>query len=268
MNNGRLWLVAGALLALGVIAIGWFVGASPLLAQASSNESQRLGVESQNAAMMLEIAEMKEQFANLDELTERLDELQVSVPGFANTGDFFDEVAAAAGAAGVALQAVVVDGAQPYGAMGSTVASEAEPADGETTDAASTTTEPIATQGTLPGPTVPGAVLAQDLYVLGIELQVDADENQLAAFLAALQGDGRLTLVTQVQSSFGVTQRSTITAYIFIVHDPRFGPVGALPTPSSTPAPDEDDEETEPTPGPTGTPTPGPSATPEVTPTP
>lgn len=266
MRSGRLWVVAGALLALGVTAIGWFAGASPLLAQASANESQRLSVESQNDAMMLEIAAMKEQFENLDELTERLDELQISVPGFADTGAFFDEVAAKAGAAGVAIQSVTVDGAQPYGAMGSAVPAPAPTTEGESTDATTAPSEvPVPTQGSLAPPTVPGSALAQNLYVLGIKLELDADENQLSAFLAGLQGAGRLMLVTEVQSSFGVSQRSSITAYIFIVHDPRLGPIGSLPTPEPTVSPTPEPAPTEsatPAPDPSGTPTP------EVTPTP
>jgi hypothetical protein len=261
MRSGRFWVLAGVVLALGVTALGWFVGASPFLAQASANESQRLGIETQNAAMMVEIAAMREQFENLDELTVRLDELQVSVPGFADTGSFFDEVAATAAASGVSIQSISVDGAQPYGAMGSTVSS-AQPAPAAEGEAAETTTPApptasVPTPGSLTPPTVPGSALAQNLYVLGLTLELDADENQLSTFLAGLRSDGRrLMLVTEVTSSFGTSQRSTIKAFIFVVHDPRLGPVGSLPAPTPAPTPEPAEPVESATPAPTATPTP------------
>lgn len=257
MKNGRMWLLAGGLLSLGAVAIAWFLGASPLLAQASANEAQIAQIQSQNDAQMVEIAQMKQQFENIDELRDQLDELQLSVPGFPATASYFDEIAAKAGAAGVSLQTVTVEGAQPYGAMGSTESSE--PTDGATDPAGVTT----GSQGQIPAPLVPSAALAEDLYVLTVKFEIDADQNQLAAFLSALQGDGRLLLVTEVTSSFGTSQRSSITGYIFVVHDPRLGPIGALPTPTPTPDPAESaapEEPAEPaaspTPTPTGTPTP------------
>lgn len=251
MKSGRMWLLVGGLLSLGVVAIAWFLGASPLLTQASATEAQVAQINAQNDAQMIEIALMKEQFENIDELRAELDALQVSVPGFADTADYFDEIAAKAGAAGVSLQTVSVAGALPYGAMGSTESSEdAAATDGATTDAAGVTT---GNQGQIPAPLVPDAELAGDLYVLTVKFELDADQSQLAAFLAALQGDGRLLLVTEMTSSFGTSQRSSITGHIFVVHDPRLGQVGALPTPTptATPAP-----ESTPAPTPTGTPAP------------
>ncbi len=250
MKNGRIWLLAGALLAVGVVAIGWFVGASPLLAQASANEAQIAEIDAQNTLQMLEIAEMKEQFENIDELRDELDELQVSVPGFADTGDYFDEISAKAGAAGVSLQTVTVEGALPYGAMGSVEASDDEADDATDTGGTS------GSQGQITPALVPDADLAANLYVLTVKFEIDADQNQLAAFLAGLQGDGRLMLVTEVTSTFGTGQRSSITAFVFVVHDPRLGAIGSLPTPTPTPTPSE-----------SATPAPSGSATPTPTPT-
>jgi hypothetical protein len=257
MKSGRMWLLVGGLLALGVIAIGWFLGASPLLAQAAANEAQVADIDAANDAQMIEIAQMKQQFEDIDELRAELDRLQLSVPGFADTGDFLDEIAAKAGAAGVALQTVTVEGALPYGAMGSTQSSEEPSGDSTAAPADSGTTS--GAQGQIPAPTVPGVDLAGDLYVLTVKFEVDADQGQLAAFLAALQGDGRLLLISELTSSFGTSQRSSITGHIFVVHDPRLGVVGALPTPSPTPTPTPSDTATTgatPTPTPTGTPAP------------
>lgn len=249
MKTGRMWLLVGTVLSLGIVAIGWFLGASPLLAQASANEAQIAEIDAQNQVQMLELAEMKEQFENLDALREELDELQVSVPGFADTADYFDEISLKAGTAGVALQTVTVEGALPYGAMGSVEASQE-------TDGTADPSVTSGSQGQITPPIVPDAALAEQLYVLTVKFELDADQNQLAAFLAGLQGDGRLVLVTEVTSSFGTSQRSSITAYIFVVPDPRLGAIGALPTPTPTPTPTD-----------SATPDPSESATPTPTPT-
>jgi hypothetical protein len=224
MRTGRLWLLGGAVLGLVVIGLGWLIGASPLLAAAAANERQTAAIDAANAQEEIAIALMREQFENIDELRAELDELQLSIPGFADTASYFNELSAKAIAATVSLQSVTVSGAQPYGAMGSTQSSGGSSGSGTTSG------------GQLPGPKVPSAQLADSLYVLTVELSVDADADRLAAFLAALQGDGRLMLVTKTDATFGTTQRATITGYIFVVHDPRLGPVGSLPT-TVTPTP-------------------------------
>jgi hypothetical protein len=247
MRNGRLFLAGGALLALVVIGLGWLIGASPMLAAASENERQTAEIDAMNTAEEIEIALMREQFENIDELRAELDELQLSVPGFTDMAAYFDELAAKAEVATVALQGVTVSGAQPYGAMSSTEVADAEGTEG------SNSSELIA-------PLAPSGELADSLYVLKLDLTIDADAPRLAAFLAALQGDGRLMLVTNVEGSFGTSQRATISGYVFVVHDPRLGRIGALPTPAPTPtgeastAPEETDDA--PTPDPTETPTP------------
>jgi hypothetical protein len=246
----------GALLSIGIVAIGWFLGASPLLTQAGINDDQVTAIDVANAAQMIEIDQMREDYEGIDELRAELDALQLSIPGFSDTADYFDEIAAKAAAAGVALQTVTVSGAQPYGTMGTSQTSTA-PAPAATGDAADPAAPAPVVQPGLEAPTAPGAGLAGNLYVVTVTLAIDADQPRLAAFLAALQGDGRLMLVTDVKSTFGASQRSSLTGYIFVVHDPRLGNVGALPTPtpteSATPAPSES---ATPTPSPTGTPAP------------
>lgn len=249
MRTGRLWLAGGALLALVVIGLGWLIGASPLLAAAAENERQTAEIDALNAQQEIEIALMRDQFENIDELRAELDALQLSVPGFADTASYFDELAAKAIAATVSLQTLTVSGAQPYGAMGSTEESGGE---GEAGTEQTNTSQ-------LPAPAVPNEELAGQLYVLTVEIAIDADAPRLSAFLASLQGEGRLMLVTNVDSTFGTSQRSTITGHIFVVHDPRLGPVGSLPSPGPTSTPTVEpstEPEEAPSPAPTGTPTP------------
>jgi hypothetical protein len=263
-NYGRLVTLVGGIVGLALIALGWFVILSPMLDRAAQSDAQRAQVEAQNEVERTVLAEMKAQYENLDELLLQLEELRVSVPGDQDLRAFFDQIAAAAGTAGVVLNDVSVEGALPYTAAiaeGGAVAPPAEEAPAETTDE-----EPIgnlsATRDIVPPP-VPSAALQSNLYVLPISMSITADVNQASKFLRILQGlDGRLILVDGVSMTLGTSLTGEITGYIFVVHDPSQGPVGALPEPEPEPEMESPDVE------PTATPVPTPSGSPTPTPTP
>lgn len=264
-NYGRLVTLVGGIIGLALIAIGWFVVLAPQLDRAAQSDAQRAQIEAQNETERAVLAEMKAQYENLDELLEELEELRISVPGDRDLRAFFDEIAAAAGAAGVVLNDVSVEGALPYTAAvaegGAVVAAPVEEATEETTDE-----QPIgnlSAAGEIVVPPVPSAALQSNLYVLPISMSITADVNQASAFLRILQGlDGRLILVDGLSMTLGTSLTGEITGYIFVVHDPSQGPVGALPEPAPEPEMESPDVE------PTATPVPRPSGSPTPTPTP
>jgi len=45
----RIWTFATVIAIILIVALGWFLGASPLLTQAASANAERLAVEAQNA---------------------------------------------------------------------------------------------------------------------------------------------------------------------------------------------------------------------------
>lgn len=260
-NYGRLVTLVGGIIGLALIALGWFVILSPLLDNAAQSDAQRAQIEAQNEVERAVLADMKAQYENLDELLEQLEELRVSVPGDQDLRAFFDQIAAAAGAAGVVLNDVSVEGALPYTAAvaagGAPVAAPTE----ETTEEA-TEEQPIgnlSATGDLVAPPVPSAALQSNLYVLPVKMSITADVNQASAFLKILQGfDGRLILVDGVSMTLGTSLTGEITGYIFVVHDPSQGPVGALPEPEPEPELESPDVEPTATPVPSPTPTPTP----------
>jgi hypothetical protein len=256
-NYGRLVTLVGAIIGLALIALGWFVILSPQLDRAAQSDAQRAQIEAQNEVERAVLADMKAQYENLDELLEELEELRVSVPGEQDLRTFFDQIAAAAGTAGVVLNDVSVEGALPYVAALAEGGVAVEAPVEETVEE-----EPVgrvSVAGDLAPPPVPSAALQSNLYVLPISMSITADVNQASAFLKILQGlDGRLILVDGVSMTLGTSLTGEITGYIFVVHDPSQGPVGALPEPEPEPAKESPVAKPTATPAPTPTPTPTP----------
>jgi hypothetical protein len=259
-NYGRLVTLIGGIICLALIALGWFVILSPILERVAQADAQRAQVEAQNEIERGVLAEMKAQYENLDELLEQLEELRVGVPGDQDLRAFFDHVAAAAGTAGVVLNDVSVEGALPYTAAiaeGGAVVAPVEEATEETAEE-----QPIGNFSAardMVAPPAPSAALQSNLYVLPISMSITADVNQASAFLKILQGfDGRLILVDGLSMTLGTSLTGEITGYIFVVHDPSQGPVGALPEPQPRQEIEQPDAEPTATPAPSATPTPKP----------
>jgi multidrug efflux pump subunit AcrA (membrane-fusion protein) len=265
-NYGRLVTLVGGIIGVALIALGWFVILSPLLDRVGELDAQRAQIEAQNEVERATLAEMKAQYENLDELVAELEELRVSVPGDQDLRAFFDHVAEAAGEAGVVLNGVSVEGALPFVAA---VAEGGAPPPAEETTDETTEEEPVGSviaAGDLGPPPLATTALISNLYVLPISMSITADVKEATAFLKILQGlDGRLFLIDGVSMTFGSSLTGELTGYIFVVHDPSQGPVGALPEPA---LPEEIDPAVEPTATPEPTTTPGEDATPTPTPTP
>ena len=135
---GRIWLAGGALIAVIVVAFGWFMLAMPQLDQAAKADLQRASVQAQNDQLQAVLTTMKGQYENLDALQEQLEELHLSVPGTRDLDPYFLKVALAANLAGVALNGVEVGVAQPYfiptaGAPSTPAPTDTASAEGEST---------------------------------------------------------------------------------------------------------------------------------------
>jgi hypothetical protein len=259
-NYGRLVTLVGGIIGVALIALGWFVVLSPLLDRAAELDAQRAQIEAQNEVERATLANMKAQYENLDELVLQLEELRLSVPGDQDLQAFFDHVAAAAGDAGVVLNGVSVEGALPFVAA---VAEGGAPPPAEETTGETTEEEPVGSVigagDDLMSPPLATTALISNLYVLPISMSITADVKQATAFLKILQGlDGRLILVDGVSMTLGTSLTGEITGYIFVVHDPSQGPVGALPEPAPEPEMESPDVEPTATPVPSPTPTPTP----------
>jgi len=232
---GRIWLAGGALIAVIVVAFGWFILAMPQLDQAAEADVQQASVQAQNDQLQAVLTTMKAQYENLDALKEQLEELQLSVPGTRSLDAYFFDLAVAANLAGVVLAGVDVGVAAPYA-------------------------------GAASAPVVPSSVLQPNLFLLPVTIKITADLAESTAFLESLQSNnGRLTLLNGVKLTLGSSLNGEITGFIFVVHDPTKGPIAALPT--ATPSPDPEDTP-EPSTEPEPSSEPEPSTEPESSETP
>jgi Tfp pilus assembly protein PilO len=235
-NGGRIWVVVGAILGVGVIALGWFIGAAPLFGQADLSDAELQQVEAQNAQYEATLAEMKALDERKDELVDEFDALKESVPPTADQEGFFDWLAQAASTAAVSLRTARVANAAQY-----------EVADGAI------------------GKIQLDEELRSKLYVGMVTMTVEGNADQIAAFLHLLQSDGRLQVISTANIRLGANLTADIAGYIFVIDDPKFvmlseQPAGGDdggetdepdPAASETPAPDDSES-----PSPSDTPTP------------
>lgn len=229
-NMGRIWLIAGAFLGVVVIVLGWFLGASPLFAQADLSDAQRAGVDAQNVKYEATLATMKDLDQRKDELLDEYDLLRSSVPPTLDLEGYFDWMAAAANTAGVSLITISADGVKPY-------------------------TE---TDGRV-GKIVLDPGLQTSLGIVPVRVQIGGGADQVAVFLHLLQSDGRLQLITSADVQLGTTLTSQLDGYLFVITDPKIAALGQSLGGAGTPgdgdaAPGEDEPAGEPTPEATPTP--------------
>jgi hypothetical protein len=230
VNGNRIWVFVTALLAVGAVALSWFIGASPLLAQAAASDAERTGIEAINAAKLAELQQMKLQFADLDNLTEDLQALRSSIPGDVDTDYLTGLLSQYQAASGAVASLVAIGEAVQYGIP---IAGE-----GETTAGPAPASGPQATGS-----------LATALYTVPVTITFNGvGIANVMEFVRQMQTGSRLFLVTQVIAR-GDT--STITAYMFVIHDPASAAVlerilaEAAPEPTVVEEPTTDEEATD-----------------------
>lgn len=185
MTGNRLWVIIASAVIVGVLALGWMLGVSPLLLQASSADEQRLQVEAQNYGYEAQLVELKALGEKLPELEQELAMLRSSVPETVELDDFFDSVAALAAASGVLIETITASEAAPYGA-----------------EAASTEDAPGASAG---------------VFTVPVSLTIKGPQEASVAFVAAMQNAPRLFLVTSVDVTAGTDPGGTLTGYLYVI---------------------------------------------------
>jgi hypothetical protein len=233
MTSNRIWILATALVVAGVLGLGWLLAISPLLTRGSEADAERSSVELTNQAQTALLAQAKTQYEDIEALRAELKVLRVSVPAEVDSDYVYALLSQYQDVTGAKVASITTGEAVLYGVSGEA------PADGAETASAS-------------GPGL-GGTLAEILYT--VPVTVTFDEAPLAnvlQFVKAMQTGPRLFLVTSVVSSGESGSVSvTVTAYMFIVHDPAAGVAAqvappepepsetAAPSPSESPAPSE-----------------------------
>jgi len=176
MNATRLVSLVLVIVTIAVAAIGWFLGIAPLLSQAATARDEQVSVDAQNAQYAAIVAQLAADFERIDEIEAEFDELQRAVPASAATEAALAEIAAAAAATGVVVDAVTFSGSTPF--------------------------TPVAADGSTVQPT---AELSSDLlarlFSVPITVSANGSYAALVDFVDRLQLGERLILVTVVSYS-------------------------------------------------------------------
>jgi Tfp pilus assembly protein PilO len=104
----RLWLAGGALGAVVLFLLGYFLVISPQRTQASSLRDQQVTAELSVTALSHKLAELRQQNGDLDQYKAQLGRDQKALPSAAATTDFLRELQAAGDAANVLVTGMVV----------------------------------------------------------------------------------------------------------------------------------------------------------------
>ncbi|MBX3088766.1 MAG: type 4a pilus biogenesis protein PilO [Cryobacterium sp.] len=224
MMNSKTWLLLAALVSVGVLALGWFLGVSPKLTEMGDANQQREAVEAGNKAQEAKLAQLKAEFANIDEFKAQLAEAQLGLPPGDDLPTFLGQLHKLEAASGVVLTKFSASDGQQY----------------------------------IPAPgTKPNALVKADNFVaITIQLTVEGSRAQVIDFLSDLQNGQRLFLINKLNienKAEGTTSDSegnstsgytgSITGYVYVLVDPSAPPptptpVGSLdvtPSPSPTP---------------------------------
>lgn len=239
----RIWTFGAVILMIAVVALGWFLGASPQLADASRFDAERANVRLQNDLARAAITQLEIDFEQIDELREQIDEMRAQFPAGAEYDDLIEEFLLGMVAQGLTLNTIAINEPAPT----STVFSETAPA----------------SDGAEPGSALP----AGSLLRVSASVTVTGPLSSVLAYIDALQLSSRFSLVPTVDFSNGSTpgaEQATFTLIMFVVTSDAVestdGSIEGETTPTPTPSPSVEPT-VEPTPGSTLEPTPTPTPT-------
>ncbi|MBD8537893.1 hypothetical protein [Frigoribacterium sp. CFBP 8751] len=227
MDRNRMMLIAAALTAVVVLALGFLVGVQPQLVAASSAESQQQSVEAQNETLRESLATLEADNAKLPDLKSELATLDTSVPSQAALSSFLTELDQLAGASGTTVTGFTSSDATAYEPTTTDVAAPAA-TDAAASDAA----------GTAPAATAPAAPTAPELVTdplvtatnfssIPITVSIQGSYAQARDFLSKLQSGSRLFLVTTFASTgsseagdaTGVPDQWTVGGLVYVLQD-------------------------------------------------
>lgn len=197
MNN-RIIAFAAVLVSGAIVALGWFLGVQPRLADASAAEVERSNVAATNAGLELQLAQLKEEYEQIDELRADVAELRASIPADADYSGFVAELNGLAGATGAGVTRLSIGDASWY----ANDLAQQPPAEESTAPPAGTASADGAAvpetsaEAPVQVPIDSSLVNGSNFVAIPVTIELAADYDQAAALMGALQKDKRLFLVT------------------------------------------------------------------------
>lgn len=166
------FILGTAVLSVAILAMVWFLGASPALAEASLAKAETETASQRNAQLRAETAELEDEFARIGELEAELAGLRTQIPGddgITAFNRYLGETAAQRGVTVVAITAAPAVQVLPLEAPAAAPADTAAPAEGAATAV----------------PAEPEAV--GNLYAVAVSVTVLGTYDNAAQFLDDLQ---------------------------------------------------------------------------------
>lgn len=184
MSKYRFSLLIIGVLALGILAAGWFVGVSPQVDRINAANSTADQVRAVNDLQAIKNAGLAEDNQRLDEYKSELAQAQGAVPANRAQQALVDQVNAAAAAADVMMTTMTFDTPQSYAA---------------------------------PAGVPLGATSSSQLVSVGVVLTAAGDRGQLEQFAANIQGSPRLITVNSSQYTGPEDAQLTLTGTTWVL---------------------------------------------------
>ncbi|WBU37654.1 hypothetical protein [Homoserinibacter sp. YIM 151385] len=200
--DNRLWILITAILSVGLLAGGWFIGVAPSLAVAAAADLEREDTVAQNDDLRAQLTELESVEGTMPTLEGELEDLRTAIPAGVSGSSFIAEVNELADKADVTLTSIAIGEPAPYVPPGPPPSTEPEaPAEGEESEeAASGPVAGAAAAGVAPAGPIPltdPLVTSESFLVVQVELRVEGDQGKVRDFLSRLQEGERLVLVTK-----------------------------------------------------------------------
>lgn len=224
MTRTRLWIIGIALVAVVIVALGWFAGVGPRLAEARTADKERTAVEATNAAHEQALLGLRELDENLPELESELADLRVALPADTAVSTLLGQINELAVENAVGIESITAGTPLDFAtspADPATAAAEA-PAPPEEGDAP-------AADSTAPAPDAVPA--ANGLVSIPVTISVTGDAEAVKAFIKGVQFGDRLYLVTDLTIDIsGSGSKATLDGLVYVLPEEQAeAPAGDAP---------------------------------------
>lgn len=220
MSN-RMVAFGAILLSAAIVALGWFLGVSPRLADAAAADGERQDVQSQNEGLEAQLVQLRADYERIDELRAEVSELRASIPDIADYAGFVSELNALSGSTGAAVHRLTIGDASWYATQLAdapvTADPVAPPAGSASADGAAAAEAPAAesVEGPIPVPIDTTLINGSNFVAIPVTIELTADYDQSMALMTALQADKRLFLVTGF--SWGAAAAPRIEGLLYVL---------------------------------------------------
>jgi hypothetical protein len=218
LQDKRAWLGGGAILAVLIAAVSWFMVISPERSSTASFRTQVSESQLQNAVTQSKVAKLRAESQNLAKLTAALTAAFNALPKASGLPAFTRQLNAQAAASHVSVTSIAIGAITGVSADGTTVTPGAAPA----------TTPDTTPSGTSPSGTPAPATAAGGVFAIPVTVISSGSLTHELAFLKAIQTLGpRRALVTSTQFTPiaaavapPIDKASTVTAQLIVFSAP------------------------------------------------